>query len=61
MRRPTSRDVAILCLIGAMWGGTFPALKIAVTHIPPVGVAAGRLFVAAVFMVVMGIAIVASG
>jgi drug/metabolite transporter (DMT)-like permease len=53
MRRPTPRDVAILCLIGAMWGGTFPALKIAVAHIPPVGVAAGRLLVAAAFMVVI--------
>ena len=36
--------MVVLCLIGAMWGGTFPALKIAVTHIPPVGVAAGRHF-----------------
>lgn len=53
MRRPTPRDVASLCLVGAMWGGTFPALKIAVTHIPAVGVAAGRLFVAAVFMSVI--------
>ncbi len=50
MRRPGPRDIAVLCLIGAMWGGSFPAIKIAVTHLPPVGVAAGRLFVAAIFM-----------
>src|SRR5262249_35647558 len=55
MHRPTLRDIAVLCLIGAMWGGTFPALKIAVTHIPAVGVAAGRLFVAAVFMVIIAL------
>lgn len=50
MRRPGPRDIAVLCLIGARWGGSFPAIKIAVTHLPPVAVAAGRLFVAALFM-----------
>jgi len=50
MRRPTIRDIGVLCLIAAMWGGSFPAIKIAVTHLPPVAVAAGRLLVAALFM-----------
>jgi drug/metabolite transporter (DMT)-like permease len=50
MRRPTLRDAALLCLLGAMWGGTFPAVKIAVSHVSAVTVAGGRLLVAAVFM-----------
>ncbi|MCC6471678.1 MAG: DMT family transporter [Alphaproteobacteria bacterium] len=50
MRKPTPRDVALLCLLGAMWGGTFPAVKIAVMHLPATAVAAARLLVAALFM-----------
>ncbi|MCC7046888.1 MAG: DMT family transporter [Alphaproteobacteria bacterium] len=50
MRKPTLRDVALLCLLGAIWGGTFPAVKIAVMHLPATAVAAGRLLVAALFM-----------
>jgi drug/metabolite transporter (DMT)-like permease len=50
MRKPTPRDIALLCLLAAMWGGTFPAVKIAVTHAPATAVTGGRLLVAAIFM-----------
>jgi drug/metabolite transporter (DMT)-like permease len=44
------RDVALLCLLAAMWGGTFPAVKIAVAQVSAFSVTGGRLLVAAVFM-----------
>ena len=50
MRKPTPRDIALLCLLAAMWGGTFPAVKIAVTQASAMTVTAGRLLVAAVFV-----------
>jgi drug/metabolite transporter (DMT)-like permease len=50
MVKPTLRDVALLCLLGAMWGGTFPAVKIAVTDVSATTVAGARLLVAAIFM-----------
>lgn len=50
MRKPTPRDIVLLCLLAAMWGGTFPAVKIAVAHVSAMTVTAGRLLVAAIFV-----------
>ena len=47
---PTSRDYALLLLLGAIWGSSFLLIKVAVATVPPVTVATGRVVVGAVFM-----------
>jgi drug/metabolite transporter (DMT)-like permease len=36
-------DFALLLLLSAIWGGSFPLIKIAVGDLPPLWVAAGRI------------------
>ena len=50
MRRPGPADVAQLCCLGAIWGGTFPAVKIAVTYLPTATMVAMRIVVGALAM-----------
>ena len=47
---PSRRDYALLLLLGALWGGSFLLIKIAVASVPPLTVAAGRIVVGALFM-----------
>lgn len=47
LRRPEARDVAILLAIAAMWGTSFPAIKIAVAEIGPASLAAYRIAIGA--------------
>lgn len=42
---------ALLALLGVMWGGSFTAVGFAVQDIPPITVAAGRLWVAALALI----------
>ncbi len=50
MRRPGLGDVALLCLLAATWGGSFPATKVAVTHLSNTAVVASRVLIGALFM-----------
>ncbi|MCK6451215.1 MAG: DMT family transporter [Alphaproteobacteria bacterium] len=50
VRRPRLGDVALLCLLAATWGGSFPATKVAVTYLSNTSVVAGRVLIGAVFM-----------
>jgi drug/metabolite transporter (DMT)-like permease len=47
---PTTRDYALLLLLGAIWGSSFLLIKVAVATVPPVTVAAGRIVVGAIFI-----------
>ena len=40
----------LLLLLGAVWGGSFLLIKVAVATVPPLTVAAGRIVVGAVFI-----------
>ena len=45
--RPASgRDYAQLLLLSAMWGGSFPLIKVAVSGLPPLWVASARIALA---------------
>lgn len=46
MTTPRTTDWAILFLLVVIWGSAFAGVKIAVAHIPPLWVTAGRLWVA---------------
>ena len=50
MRRPLLGDVGLLCLLAATWGGSFPATKIAVTHLSNTAVVTSRVVIGALFM-----------
>lgn len=50
MRRPGFADVVLLCLLASIWGGTFPAVKIAVAHLPTATMVAMRIVVGAAAM-----------
>ena len=47
---PSGRDYALLLLLGAIWGGSFLLIKLAIATVPPVTVAAGRIVIGALFM-----------
>ena len=47
---PSRRDYLLLLMLGAIWGGSFFLIKLAVATIPPVTVAAGRILVGALLM-----------
>ena len=47
---PGRRDYALLFLLGAIWGGSFLLIKIAVATVPPLTVAAGRIVTGALLM-----------
>ncbi len=53
MRRPRIGDVALLCLVAATWGGSFPATKIALAHLSNTAVVTGRVLVGAILMGVL--------
>ncbi len=42
--RVKARDLALLLVLGAMWGSSFLFIKVAVVEVPPVFVVAARLF-----------------
>lgn len=50
MRHPRLSDVLLLCLLAAMWGASFPAVKIAVAHLPTAAMVALRLLVGVAMM-----------
>lgn len=52
MRKPRPSDVLLLCLLAAMWGASFPAVKVAVAYLSTTAMVALRLIVG---MTVMGI------
>jgi drug/metabolite transporter (DMT)-like permease len=47
---PSRRDYLLLLSLGAVWGGSFFLIKLAVATVPPVTVAAGRILVGALLM-----------
>jgi drug/metabolite transporter (DMT)-like permease len=47
---PSRRDYLLLLMLGAIWGGSFFLIKLAVATVPPVTVAAGRILVGALLM-----------
>lgn len=49
----TLRAVALLFLLAAIWAGTFTLIKVAVETIPPFTIAAGRVVLAMVILVVL--------
>lgn len=50
MSRSRFQDWLMLLALTAMWGSAFALTKIAVTHLPPAAVVAGRLFIGAVIL-----------
>jgi drug/metabolite transporter (DMT)-like permease len=55
MRRPRLADVGLLCLLAATWGGSFPAVKIALAYLPNTTVVASRVLIGALFMGVIAV------
>lgn len=51
--RASPRDWLLLLALGAIWGGAFLSTKIAVTDVPPLTIAAARLGVGAVTLLVL--------
>jgi drug/metabolite transporter (DMT)-like permease len=47
---PSRRDYLLLLSLGAIWGGSFFLIKLAIATVPPVSVAAGRILVGALLM-----------
>ena len=46
-------DHAVLLLLSAMWGGSFPLIRVAVHSLPPLWVAAGRIALGAAALLVL--------
>ena len=53
MRQPTAIDIFWLCLLAAIWGSSFFTIKIAVETVPPVSVAAGRVGLGALLVLIV--------
>jgi drug/metabolite transporter (DMT)-like permease len=49
----SGRDYALLLLISAMWGGSFPLIKLAVASLPPLWVAGGRISLGALTLLLL--------
>ena len=47
---PSRRDYLLLLSLGAIWGGSFFLIKLAIATVPPVTVAAGRILVGALLL-----------
>ncbi|HEY9163909.1 MAG TPA: DMT family transporter [Magnetovibrio sp.] len=45
-------DMALLVLLGVIWGASFSAIKVAVATIPPMTIAGGRIFLGALIVLV---------
>ena len=50
-RRPDRTDYILLLTLGALWGGSFMLIKLALVTIPPLTVAAGRIAIGAAILV----------
>jgi len=46
------RNIGLFVLLGAIWGGAYPVIKVAVAGNPPVSVAAVRYDIAGAIMLV---------
>ena len=55
LRRPTLTDVLKLLFIGAMWGGSFIFIAVALDEYGPVSIAAWRIFLAAIVLVLVSL------
>lgn len=55
IRRPTSFDVSRLLFVGAVWGGSFIFIALALKDFEPVSIAAWRIFLAAAVLLVISI------
>ena len=53
IRRPTPFDISRLFFVGAIWGSVFIFIAIALTEFQPVSIAAWRVFLAAIVLVVI--------
>lgn len=47
------RDLALLLLLSAIWGGSYTLIKLALPTVPPVTITAGRMVVAAALMLIV--------
>jgi drug/metabolite transporter (DMT)-like permease len=52
-RLASGRDYALLLLLSAMWGGSFPLIKLAVSSLPPLWIASGRISLGALALLVV--------
>ncbi|NOX40996.1 MAG: DMT family transporter [Alphaproteobacteria bacterium] len=52
-RKPTATNWALLVFLGVIWGGSFPAVKVALTGFEPLTVAALRIALAAVVLLIL--------
>jgi drug/metabolite transporter (DMT)-like permease len=52
MHRPGLKDILLLALVCAVWGSSFAAIRVAVQGVPPSTVAFGRIFIAALVLVI---------
>lgn len=50
-RRPDRTDFILLLSLGALWGGSFMLIKLAIVTIPPLTIAAGRVAIGAAVLV----------
>jgi drug/metabolite transporter (DMT)-like permease len=51
--RPTRIDLALLVVLALLWGSSFTLIKVAVETIPPATLAAGRIAIAALILLVV--------
>jgi drug/metabolite transporter (DMT)-like permease len=56
LRRPTRTDILKLVFIGAMWGGSFIFIAVALQDYGPISIAAWRVFLAAIVLVLFSVA-----
>lgn len=57
IRRPNTFDVARLLFVGAVWGGAFLFVSLALTDFGPVGIATWRVFLGASLLLVIALVI----
>jgi drug/metabolite transporter (DMT)-like permease len=52
-RSASGRDCLLLLFLSAMWGGSFPLIKLAVSSLPPLWVAGGRIALGAIALLAL--------
>jgi len=52
---PSARDWAFLALLGLIWGGSFLGVELALTGFAPITLAAGRISLAAIILVILAL------
>lgn len=57
IRRPNAIDIARLLLVGAIWGGAFVFISLALNDFGPASIAGWRLFLATVILIIIALAI----